>query len=367
MYRKPQQQTLSIRISESLREFLERSRRVISAGSNESVSISDVAKILLESAKDDRLDYRLEVAELGRTPTDSLVAIRRKWESGQPRTRAEWTFMAQYIQIACEELTENPLAPAADTYATLLEALLAVRALRTDRGAVLDKYYLGNLIDGGLWSQRKLDEEVVPSLIGRMIEEIRASGNGKAAAGVGRCFYVALRDEEIEEIVSLNNVLQPHMKTLFRMAARGHWITEKRPVRSLRDGPMALGSVPTVRKGDLAISVAAGDSDVSFSINIDGGNLIYPLSGYAQIHEFAALLKALKPESIWNGVNFHALAYVADNDMAPTWQFRRKQDGVFLSFNNENWERLKDLFSAAMEQPKLGVIFEELSLIYGEL
>ena len=102
---------------------------------------------------------------------------------------------------------------------------------------------------------------------------------------MGRCFYVALRDEEIEEIVSLNvnALLAAHLKTLFRMAARGHWIAEKRPVRSLRDGPMALGSVPTVRQGDLAISVASGDSDISFSVNIDGGNLIYPVSGYAQI------------------------------------------------------------------------------------
>ena len=64
MQRKPQQQTLSIRISDSLREFLERSKRVVSNGRGESVSISDIAKSLLESAKDDRLDFRLEVAEL---------------------------------------------------------------------------------------------------------------------------------------------------------------------------------------------------------------------------------------------------------------------------------------------------------------
>ena len=57
MERKPQQQTLSIRISESLREFLERSKRVISAGREDFVSTSDVAKILLESAKDEGLDY----------------------------------------------------------------------------------------------------------------------------------------------------------------------------------------------------------------------------------------------------------------------------------------------------------------------
>jgi multidrug efflux pump subunit AcrB len=78
MERKPQQQTLSIRVSDSLREFLERSKQVISAGRGESVSLSDVAKVLLESAREDRLDFRLEVADLQKSPTESLCAIRQK-------------------------------------------------------------------------------------------------------------------------------------------------------------------------------------------------------------------------------------------------------------------------------------------------
>ena len=69
---KPQQQTLSIRVSESLREFLELSRQVIANGRGDAVSISDVARILLESAKEDRLDFRLEVAELQQSPTSAL-------------------------------------------------------------------------------------------------------------------------------------------------------------------------------------------------------------------------------------------------------------------------------------------------------
>ena len=49
MKRKPQQQTLSIRISDTFREFLERSKHILSSGRGESVSTSDVAKILLEN------------------------------------------------------------------------------------------------------------------------------------------------------------------------------------------------------------------------------------------------------------------------------------------------------------------------------
>jgi hypothetical protein len=109
--RKPQQQTLSIRIPDALREFLEQSQQVISNGGGESVSISEVAKTLLESAKNDGLDFRLEAAELMLSPTQSLCRIRRKWEYKQALSRAEWILLGYYIQAACEELSENPVLP----------------------------------------------------------------------------------------------------------------------------------------------------------------------------------------------------------------------------------------------------------------
>ena len=80
---KSQQQTLSIRIPESLREFLELSREFITDRNREAVSISDVAKLLLESARQDRLDFRFEAAELQQSPTSALLKIRQKWSSSR--------------------------------------------------------------------------------------------------------------------------------------------------------------------------------------------------------------------------------------------------------------------------------------------
>ena len=56
---KPQQQTLSIRVPGSLREFLELAREFITNSRGEAVSISDVAKLLLESANQDRVSLRI--------------------------------------------------------------------------------------------------------------------------------------------------------------------------------------------------------------------------------------------------------------------------------------------------------------------
>jgi len=48
--------------------------------------------MLLESAKDDRADFRIEVAKLQRAATKAMWEIRRKWERQQDLSRAEWIF-----------------------------------------------------------------------------------------------------------------------------------------------------------------------------------------------------------------------------------------------------------------------------------
>src|SRR5213596_2250540 len=196
---KAQQQTLSIRISDAMREFLERAKQVIVSGRGESVSTSDVAKILLESAKDDRLDFRLEAAELKRSPTQSLCSIRRKWEQKQDLSRAEWFFLSYYIQIGCEELSENPEMPTSDSFADLLEAILAVRALRTRGGVRLDHYYLSNLGPDASrpLNERQIDPEIVPEVFAKVIGKLRARSPFSQPTFAGRIFNVAVRDEEL--------------------------------------------------------------------------------------------------------------------------------------------------------------------------
>lgn len=126
-----------------MRNYLERARVVLSGSANRDVSTSDVAKFLLESARDDRLDDRIEVADLRTHLVEALLAIRQKWEQHHYLSRAECIFLAQYAQVGCEELAGDPATSRAESLRCVLEAFLAVRALRVDRGIELDCYYLG--------------------------------------------------------------------------------------------------------------------------------------------------------------------------------------------------------------------------------
>ena len=370
MERKPQQQTLSIRISDTLREFLERAKLVVSNARGESVSTSDVAKILLESAKDDRLDFRLEVAELQQSATESLANIRKKWEHRHPLSRAEWIFLAQYIQVACEELSENPAMPSAEAFAILLEALLAVRSLRTDRGAGLDRYYLGNfeVTDPAVFNERQFDPETVPQVVRSLIQELRDNAVRSRGVFAGRNFYVALRDEVLEDLGALNHGLEPFLPTLFRLAARGHWIREKRPVRANRRGSVPQTSVPPATAGEVRLnSVVNADGEVKLALEMKSRRVIYPIGEFPQIREFAGILEQLAPGGTWDGVHFYAWSEPVAPDQPPEFQFLRRSDGVTLSFSAEEWETLKGLFSAVLAEPRLQPVLSELALVYGEI
>src|SRR5271167_1857574 len=69
-----QGQTLSLRISDALYARLERVKQLMSSKKGDSVSTSEVAKQLLESAREDRF----EAADLMAEPMEALLQIRRK-------------------------------------------------------------------------------------------------------------------------------------------------------------------------------------------------------------------------------------------------------------------------------------------------
>jgi len=369
MERKPQQQTLSIRISEALREFLESARQVLARGSNEFVSTADVAKILLEAAKDQRLDFRIEVAELEERPTESMWAIRKKWETKQAQSRAEWIFLGQYVQIACEEVTDNPAKPDLQSYIAVLEAVLAVRAIRRGGAPQLDLYYLDNLGVTGAVGIEELERhpEVATQALENLVQQLRAAAIAKPVFA-GKLLYVALRDEEVKNVVALNQALDAYLATLFRLAARGHWIREHRPLRVRMRNEYVAGYIPSLEAGGFHLSFQIDSAgELRIMITMQAKDVGYPLASYPQIQEFAEMLRRLQPGGVWNGTHFfgHGVAPTADR---PAWlRFWRRGDEIAFAFSVEEWECLKGLFTQALESPYLQPILAELALVYGEI
>ena len=370
MERKPQQQTLSIRISDTLREFLERAKQVISNARGDSVSTSDVAKILLESAKEGLLDFRLEVADLQRVATQTLATIRLKQRAGVDLSRAEWVFLSQYVQIACENPPEHDTRPEASEYVPLMEALLAVRSLRSNRGADLDRYYLSNLeVPDTAFDEERYDPALIPQVVARIIQQLRESSTPRKPVFAGRNFYVALRDEELKNVPALNGALQPFLVPLFRLAARGHWIREQQPVRIHRPGiaPISDPHIPVAVAGDFRLSTdVSPDGELYLALDLGRRDVLYPISSYPQIREFAGMLRELRPGQFWNSTSFAAAA-IARRDQPVKFSFHRRRDGVRFGFDEAEWRCLQELFATVLSDPALQSVIDELVMVYGEL
>ncbi len=144
--REPQQSTLSVRISPSLRDYVERARAALAHGRGERLSLSEVAKLLLEEAQRAPLDERLQVASLLRDPTGTLLAIRSKWERQAVLAPAEWVVLARYMEVACEGTAEDPTLPKGEPFLELLKAFRALLKLRIKQPSSRDPYYLKKLL-----------------------------------------------------------------------------------------------------------------------------------------------------------------------------------------------------------------------------
>jgi hypothetical protein len=158
------------------------------------------------------------------------------------------------------------------------------------------------------------------------------------------------------------------MPQLFRLAARGHWIREHRPIRVRNDGFAFVANIPPALAEGFRLTVSGtADADLSLNITMTARNLTYPLVSYPQIREFAALLQQLEPGHVWNGRQFSGSADVAGSDRSAWFHFRRYGDGVSVSLPESEWATLKSLFLAVLAEPTLQPILNELSLVYGEL
>jgi hypothetical protein len=368
--RKPyQQQTLSIRISEFMRDYLERAKEIINGEPGKSFSTSDVAKLLLDSLKEDQPDFRLDVAHLQAAPTESLVAIRMKSQQRQPLSLAELVFLSLYIRVACEELSEDPTKPDAASYVAVLEAVLAVRELRTQRGEGVDRWYREAIGAVG-WGVESKDDDPssVPSLYTRAIRQLRESPGSTKPVFAGRAFDIAVRLEAIPDVLSLNHALYPFLPTLLRLAVRGHWIRHRRPARIPREGPIHVAFVPpaTADGFQLTASVTA-EGELELALAMTGRHATYLFGSYPQIREFAAVLQQLEPGRIWNGRHFRASADAAKSDRSAWYHFSRHTGHVRFSFPEQEWHILKGLFSEVLGEAGLEPVLADLSFVYGEL
>jgi hypothetical protein len=366
----PQQPVISIRVSEALRSRLERLKEVLSKKSGENVTTSEVAKHLLESAREDRL----EVAELLTNATAALAAARRKAEVGLSLARAEWIVLVHYVQQGVESQTGDLVSR--ETMSGILEAFVAAYKVRRGKKSSRDEHYLSNLPrlnrEGKPVHGADAEGIDLPTAVERLIRALKAPDVDEVWPQFAARNLYEFLEEESFGIEAMNQALKPHWPVLWRAAARGHYLVRGYPVRDSsrsaisehRWGP----AISSVFEGGFVLSFATGGEDLSVLISLpEARRTMFEISPWPTIAEFRSMLEdwdTSEPNSFWRGRWF--FGYTAmETTVPPVWV--RWQGAVTFGFTAQEWASLQKAFGLAWQKPELQRISAELMLEYGEI
>jgi hypothetical protein len=374
----PQQQpVISIRISEALRYRLEHLKKILSLKSGESITTSEVAKQLLESARDDRLEFVKLLSE----PTKSLLNARRKAESRLPLSQTEWMVVAYYCQLGAEALSDNVQNQISyGSLVGILEAFLAVYGLQSAKRTPRDSYYVANLPPDEETAKKNL-QEIGSRDVRRVVEKtIQALRNPKPdqwkpILAVRNLFFV-LDEQEFSNIEKLNEVLLPYWPILWQVCARGHYFQQGKPLVDETSGdevydPIVDPPLPGFEEGDCSIFLPRGrKGGFALCLNLPGRlSPMYPMSEFAMISEFRAMLERFDSEhdrSFWRGYYFFAYTAMLETgeiDIA----FRANNNGITFHLERAAWLAFRNLLRRAWEHPEVRRLWDDEMLRYGEI
>jgi len=373
------QPVISIRISEALRARLETLKEVIAHKTGKSVSTSEAAKQLLESARDDRL----ELANLLTEPTDSLLNIRGKAEAHLPLTQAEWALVAHYCAKGAESFASTEQGQLSyESLADILEAFLAAYAIALRRKKVsLDFFYLMTLPEDKQVATKDpnaVGSEDLRLVVTRTIQMLRDPAQKRRRPLLAvRNLYTLLDEEKFSNIERLNDVLWPHWNTLWRVCARGHYAAHRKPLRPKLagddddfEGPMQRG-LPSQEEGGYRLDLVREEgNDFSPYLHFPGPLAPrYPVNGYARTAEFRRMLEGLdltRPLAQWTGHYFYAHVGITENQEFDV-NFCARDNGVSFVFPMEHWKSIQNLFRRAWQSPDVTQAWDTLALEYGEM
>jgi len=375
------QPVISIRISEELRERLEKLKQMMALKSGGSVSTSEAAKQLLESAKDDRI----EVVGLLVEPTESLIKVRKKLEGRLTLSQAEWALIAYYCTQGAESFASTEQGQLSyESLADMLEAFLAAHSVaRRPSRVSLDWVYLQTLPEdkhAALKDPKEITKDDVRRVVKHTIQMLRSPAQKKRRPILAvRNLYTMLDDEKFSNAEKLNDALWPHWKALWRVCARGHYAVHKKPLREKHiaetdDGdfefPIQRG-LPSFEECGFQLDLIRDEgSDFIPRLLIPGPQMPrYPVFGYPRIAEFRRMLELLDLEPLmaqWKGYYFIAWTGIMENEERGV-SFRSSENGISFNFPMDQWKSIRSLFRRAWQSPEVASAWEALVLEYGEL
>lgn len=185
-----------------------------------------------------------------------------------------------------------------------------------------------------------------------------------------------MKREDASPLNRLNQALYPYWKSLWPIAARGHYFEKLRhkPIREAADPTHDVWNeavIPSIQEGDFSLSFARDGHDFDMLLKFpESRGAMYAFGGYPAIREFLRLLERFNPKALpkraWSGDHFFAYVIDRDQPKRELW-FRANGQGATLRFSMEELSAVRKLFQRAWAMPELQNTWEMLNMEYGEL
>jgi hypothetical protein len=341
------------------------------------ISVAEAAFLVIEGRawQVDRTASRLEMLQ---TPTASLDRIRKRWAAEHTLTAAEWDVIAEYAQVATEaERLEpcrcQPLIPSRHSYLVLLDVFERLSQRGDDNASPRAWQYFINL-DGDATDLRRLDDDddqrhqAVLRQLAHLKDRLRVAEPWERPGNIGWCVRTAITKEGIDS-VTLDHRLASYWPTLWGLAARGHWLRHRQPVRAIGTAAMDATRDPlnlpdTMCTAGLSLSFAPSRTN-DFTTDIYFGatrRVGCRIDRYPDWAEFRAMLENASDQP-WNGRYFFTVASAQESSRRTLWLKERR---LSVDFSESEWCSLRDLVRQAWQSPELKPWLDELQQEYGE-
>lgn len=364
---------MSLRLTEARTQLIERYRAAKVAELGRPLSLSEALLLALED-RAESIQETIELLELRQNPTLALWGIRQKEHLGNKLSRPEWLFLLEHVRIGLDE--DMLLPPNSNiVFPTPESARCAIKVLQSLYSAASDiepdiQSDLYHLLGGRFEYEKPLStadkSAIIPSLIDRAVEPFIAPDMGKNFPRIGAALLLVARNMQSTDN-ELHTLLSPHFPTLWKIAARGHFIRYQKPIRihtftsPAFEGKLAF---PTRLYGeDVEINVMPQQYELVFRIDL--GN---PATSILEVMEYPQVIALRRAIIEFDGQNHWMSRYChvtpnKEHNFVTIWLFK---GNMRLRLTQGQWKSLRQLTHAAWSNPIVQAWTAELERQYGE-
>lgn len=312
----------------------------------------------------------------------TILTLLRKETENELFSRAEWQFIAEMNNQAYDRSYHHLEVVDKSIIISNILAFAAVIKLRDEQYPHLanqegDRYYWGNIRFS--WADDAANAADLQAYIRAGVAGFPNFPYSGSAAFSSRNLEVSLRDEPDLDLIRLNAVLKPFLRSLLLVCTYHYWKENEEPIitdNDRRDGRRKTEKELTMKNMVLLepvsndyynLSAHATENTISIAIEARNHPYVFSLNNYFEITNFKSLLTRLTPDNSYVKMPEFELMAIKNYSSTTLQQYLLANGRWRHTLSAEELHALKDLLGKFFASPSTSAHLEQLEVIYGKI